>query len=691
MFLLLDKNFLIMKKILFSLGTLACTALAIAQESPKNVIIFIGDGFGTSAKTAGRMALGQGTEGKRITSDSDFQILALDKLKHQGSLTTHSRNSWITDSAPGASVYAGGVKIDNESVSFNVETGESVETILEKAKKEGYAVGLVTSTRITHATPSAFGSHIWFRDLENYIAAQYISSTQEEYEAIFNDPNSSMAPYDESRDWVLPQPKVGVEIDVLMGGGARFFLPKDFSQNVVDANGNVINDEDGNPVTFTGKRPDNVNLIDIAKARDYVYINSRDALMNLDVSQFTPENDTKFMGLFNSSHNSYEQDRQMHTPWQPSLPEMTEMAIEILKVKGGDKGFFLMVEGGRIDHLEHANNGGITVIEENGANAYTVDSDKPAYVGGGDANYSATPTTERHTDVFGSDYLIKEVLAFDYSIAKARKLLKDTSSKTLIFSTSDHECGGTAIVGLHDASNAQENDTFVRTYALSPRQNGADASGNSLANPSGLERGDIDFGAKNSNGWYPDYKTYTFQDRAEELWPKCDVNGRRIVVAYASNPLTNGNGTVAGSTPGNHTPMDVFVGSEDNVGGEFAGRISGVGQMDNTYLTQIMEDFLEVNDLGIDHIAQDVIIGGMQLYPNPSSDKLNIALSLKEGSNVKVEVFNHLGQLVTTVENADRLKNHNLTIQTNAFANGVYLVKATTDLGQFTKQLLIEK
>ncbi len=51
-------------------------------------------------------------------------------------------------------------------------------------------------------------------------------------------------------------------------------------------------------------------------------------------------------------------------------------------------------------------------------------------------------------------------------------------------------------------------------------------------------RGDVDFGSKNSNGWFPNYKMYRFQDRPE-LWPK--VNTSRIVVAYASNPLTNGN------------------------------------------------------------------------------------------------------------------------------------------------------
>ncbi|MDR1876382.1 MAG: alkaline phosphatase [Flavobacteriaceae bacterium] len=337
-----------MKNFFLSITTLFGLTLMTSQTSlPKQMIMFIGDGFGTSAKVAARMSLGQGTDGKRFTNDAGYHILALDKLKYQGSLTTHSLNSWITDSGPGASAYSAGEagKLDNESISFDVDNGISIETILEKAKKEGFAVGLVTTTRITHATPATFGSHIWFRDLEDYIAAQYISSTEAQYEEIFNNGSSTIAPYSPDRDWVLPTPKVGVEIDVLLGGGARHFLPNDYVDNVVDANGsNIISNS--NPVTIKGKRSDNVNLIEIAKQRGYVHVNSRDALLNLDITQFTPENNAKLIGLFNASHNNYEQDRQMDATWEPSLPEMTEMAIKILKAKGGSKGFFLMVEGG---------------------------------------------------------------------------------------------------------------------------------------------------------------------------------------------------------------------------------------------------------------------------------------------------------------------------------------------------------
>jgi alkaline phosphatase len=687
-----------MKKILSTAAVLALGIQSFAQTAqPKNVIMFIGDGFGISAKTAARMSLGQGTPGKRFTDDAGFHILALDNLKYNGTLTTHSLNSWITDSGPGASAYACGKpgKLDNESISFNVASGVPVETILEMAKKQGYAVGLITTTRITHATPATFGSHIWFRDLEDYIAAQYISSTQAQYEEIYNAPASLIKPYNAARDWSLPTPKQTVEIDVLLGGGSRHFFPKQYNDTIKDATGNPILGANGAAVVQTGKRADSVNLIALAQGRGYQYVNSRDALLNIDTTQFTPTNNKKLIGLFNASHVNYEQDRQMNAQWEPSLPEMTEMAIKILKAKGGTKGFFLMVEGGRIDHLEHANSGGITVIAGAPNNLYTVDADKRSYVGGGEAIYGVTPTTPRHDTVYGSDYLIKEVLAFDYSVAQARKLLNETTSKTLIFSSSDHECGGTAIVGLHDQADAQQNATRIRTYAMGPRQNGNGAASSgpatptTVANPAGTTRGDIDFGTTSPNGWYPNYTTYSIQGRSE-LWPRVDTAGRRIVVSYASNPITNGNGDKAGGTPGNHTPMDVWVGADDNAGGAFASQITGKGQLDNTYLTHIMAEFLGLDPTGLKPGDAANKFGQLNLYPNPTDNDVTIELVLNEKATIQVNVSNISGQVIhrlaTQTLNAGSQTWH---YNTSGLTSGIYLINVLSDKGKISKKLVV--
>jgi alkaline phosphatase len=684
-----------MKKLLTTALLLGAGSAAMAQTGPRNVIMYIGDGFGVQAKTAARMALGQGTSGKRLTTDANFQVLALDKLKSVGAATTHSANSWITDSGPGASAYACGAagKLDNEAISFNVASGASVQTILEKAKAAGYAVGIVTTTRVTHATPATFASHIWFRDLEDYIASQYISSTSAEYQAIYNDANSKTRPYNAARDWDLPAPKIGVEVDVILGGGARHFLPRLYNDTIKDRSGAPILNGT-TTVTQRGNRIDSVNLVSIAQTRGYQYVNSRDALMNIDSTLFTPTSNRKLLGLFNASHVNYEQDRQLNASWEPSLFEMTEIAIKVLRAKGGSKGFFLLVEGGRIDHLEHANSGGITVVAGT-PNQYTVDADKRSYVGGGEAIYSVTPTTARQPNIYGSDYLIKEVLAYDYAVAQGRKLLSDANSKTLIFASSDHECGGTAIVGLHDQANAQNNNTYIRTYALGPRQNGNSASSGggptatTFATPTNVTRGDVNFGTTSPNGWYPNYVTSTFQGRPE-LWPNVDTAGRRIVVSYASNPLTNGNGTNAGGTPGNHTPMDVTVTGEDNLGNTFASQITGIGLFDNTYLTHIMDNFLGLTPSGFIRKPTAAEGNDVDVYPNPTSGSTTIRLTTVQAATVQVSITNLAGQQMASFGAEKKAAGaHTWTWDSAGVPSGTYIINVNLDGTQLGKKIVV--
>lgn len=572
-FKILNMNFLTTRSMV-ALAVFCLMATALMAQQPKNVIVFIGDGYGIAPRTAARMALGQGQDDSRFSDDPNFRLMAADNLKYTAMVTSHSMNSWVTDSAPGATVYAAGKKgkIHNEAVAFNMDANTPVETILEYAKKQGYAVGLVTTTRVTHATPADFASHVWNRDLEDIIAAQYISSSQAEYAAIFG------AGYDPvNKHWELPSPKVGVELDVILGAGARHFLPKTAPspyKAVVDKNGNPVMNAAGTAVNLSGSRVDNLDLIQNAKDRGFVYVNSRDALRNLDLNQFANGNNKKLLGLFQSSMMDYEQDRQLNYPWEPSLADMTEIAIEVLKRKGGSKGFFLMVEGGRIDHLEHANAGGITYAP--GTTTMSVSADKETF-SPDDVYVSATAPVV--PGIYGSDYLIKEVLAFDYAIQKGRNLLQDNNRQTLIFSTSDHECGGLTVVGLHDEADAQQNGTKIRTYAKTPKQDAASGNGTN-PKPAGLTPG---------ANWFPSYELYDFQGYK---YPKpTSATTSRIVISYGSNPVVNGNNPNLGGTPGNHTPQDVWVGSDDNMNGAWASKITGRGLLDNTDLTPIIKDF----------------------------------------------------------------------------------------------------
>ncbi len=667
-----------MHRLLLSLVVaLAASLVADAQAPRKNVILYIGDGYGISPKTAARMALGQGQDGSRFSTDANFRLLASDRLPFNATVTTHSLNSWVTDSAPGATVYSAGQagKVDNEFIALDPASLTSIETILEAAKKDGYAVGIVSTARITHATPASFASHIWNRDLEDYIAAQYVSTTQDEYAGVFN--TSATTQYDATRDWQLPDPKVGVGLDVILGGGARHFLPSARSGDgcpnantpngdIVDRNGAPVANPDGESVRIGGRRPDCVDLVEVAKGRGYTYVNSRDGLLGLDLGQFDGSDGASLLGLFTASHMSYEQERQIVAPYEPSLTDMTEVAIEVLERKS-DKGYFLIVESGRIDHLEHANAGGIRVDGDQ----MDVDANFEAYYA--DAVYAGV-TPDVPGPVYGSDYMIKEVLAFDYAIQSGREILQNLSKgETLIFQTADHECGGFAAVSLNDPSS----DGGSRTYAAQPRQDGDTTP--SRATPTGITRGEA---------WFPQYAMADFQGL---LFPQAMETGPRIVVSYGSNPVVNGNTTDVGSTPGNHTPSDIFVGAEDNVGGAFARRITGRGLLDNTDLFPIMKDFLAVEVGGTD-VASGPDGGALGLSvagPNPTAGALDLSLTVDRAQDVRVAVYDAVGRLVTVLhEGAVTAGTHAVGGRLDV-ASGSYVVRAEGAGAQVSRRVTV--
>ncbi|WP_444895684.1 alkaline phosphatase [Microbulbifer sp. SSSA005] len=286
----------------------------------KNIILFVGDGMGISTVTAARIFAGQ-----KLGLDGEEYQLSFEKMPFAGLVKTYNTNQQTPDSAGTMTALVTGVKTKAGilSVAEDVARGDcaaSLErpltTSLELAEELGKSTGIISTARITHATP----------------AATYAKVPEREWEYTAPDGCRDIATH-------LVELEAGDGIDVVMGGGRRNFLPADFT----DAEGK------------TGKRTDGRNLIEAWKTRynDGVttahYMEDKAGFDQLDVT-----NIDKLLALFNSSHMRYEADRGNDVGGEPSLSEMTAKGIEMLQQN--DKGYFLMVESGRIDHGHHANN-----------------------------------------------------------------------------------------------------------------------------------------------------------------------------------------------------------------------------------------------------------------------------------------------------------------------------------------------
>ena len=290
-------------KCAFSTVVLLLVTALPASAQRNNVILFVGDGMGVSTVTSTRIAT-VGVDGQ----------LALDRMPYTAVSRTASADYITPDSAATMSAMMTGVQTNSGVIGYGATTeyrdfngngnGPPLTNIGELATSLGYAVGIVTTTRVTHATPAAVFAHVNDRNLENEVAAQMVPGG-----GGYND-------------------RLGQGLHVIFGGGRRHFLPTSAT------------DEEGSP----GSRADGRDLRNELRQRGYTYAWNRQGLNALGGSG-------RAVGLFASSHLAYEADRNSD---QPSLEEMTRKAIQILGATG--KPYFLMVEAGRIDHAHHEGN-----------------------------------------------------------------------------------------------------------------------------------------------------------------------------------------------------------------------------------------------------------------------------------------------------------------------------------------------
>ena len=288
----------------------AVTATSAEEDArAKNVILFIGDGLG-----AGQMALG--IRYARMVEGSELNLERLMKDGNTGYALASAYGSQVTDSAAAASQLATGIKARNGTLGLS-PSGYRTETILEWAEGRGLATGLVTNMRLSHATPGGFAAHV----ISRY----------------------------ESEPVILDQVVFEHDVDVLLGGGARALIPN--GRRVSEFLPDIPRELDGD-----SHRLDELDRIAEAKERGYTIVSDRHSLARAS------RDAKKLLGLFAASHVPYVVDtRNLGLDGVPSLKDSTQAALEVLS--RSEAGFFLMVEGGRIDYGGHDNDAGAMLNE----------------------------------------------------------------------------------------------------------------------------------------------------------------------------------------------------------------------------------------------------------------------------------------------------------------------------------------
>ena len=139
-----------------------------SAQAPRYVFYFIGDGMGAAQRQAAEYYLRAETGVKDIK-------LRMNQFPVAGINTTYSADSLVTDSAAAGTALAAGYKTNNGIIA-QLPDGTNVKSLVEAAEENEMGTGLITTTRITHATPAVFASHNSNRDAENEIALDYLDS-----------------------------------------------------------------------------------------------------------------------------------------------------------------------------------------------------------------------------------------------------------------------------------------------------------------------------------------------------------------------------------------------------------------------------------------------------------------------------------------------------------------------------------
>ncbi|KAJ4150066.1 hypothetical protein LMH87_010832 [Akanthomyces muscarius] len=307
----------------------------------RNLVFMVSDGMGPAS-----LALTRGYR-QHVEHLDHGHVLTLDR-HFWGTSRTRSSSSLVTDSAAGATAFSCARKSYNGAISV-LPDGRPCGSVLEAAKRAGYTTGLVATTYVTDATPACFAAHVPRREMMDDIALQEVG-----------------------------QGVLGRSVDLIMGGGRCYFLPNS---------------------TEGGCRQDDVDVTRVAREQHgWTYVDSRKAFDALDGGNKVK---LPLLGLMAPLNVPFELDRRTRNDTYPSLKEMATTALRALEraTQNTEQGFFIMIEGSRIDHAGHIND----------------------------------PAAQVH-----------EVLAYDATFAAVLDFINATDTETVLVATSDHETGGLA-------------------------------------------------------------------------------------------------------------------------------------------------------------------------------------------------------------------------------------------------------
>lgn len=293
------------------------------EGTARNLIVFIGDGMGLTTVTAARILAGQ-REGR----PGEEGLLSWEEFPHTALAKTYTTNAQTSDSAGTISAITTGVKTLSGVIAQGAEAARGIceptesqarLTWLELAASAGLATGIVSTARITHATP----------------AGTYAHAAERAWESDADLPESAREAGCRDIARQLVESRFPGEPRVVLGGGRANFLP----QTEVDP------EYSGQ----TGRRQDGRNLI-----AEWQRVHAQGQFV-WNAAQLAEAKDAPALfGLFEPSHMQFEHERAQDGAGEPSLTELSLAALRVLEKH--EKGYVLLIESGRIDHAHHAGN-----------------------------------------------------------------------------------------------------------------------------------------------------------------------------------------------------------------------------------------------------------------------------------------------------------------------------------------------